>query len=631
MRIPSIEPRQSGQRRTIDLELLKAQQSRLRQHARLHWTHWFILCLSLVITVFAWQTSESALIKRDQIRFEHEAERAIVQIRERLGHYEDALLSGVAAMQSHGGEMSREQWRRYSEFLNLNERYPGISGIGVIHYVETADLPDYLARVRQSAPDFRIFPEHAYDLSLPITYIEPEEKNRSALGLDVAFETNRRTAALYARASGIPQVSGPITLVQDAGKTPGFLFYAPFYEKENPWHYAFDPEARKKAFRGLIYSPLVVAELINGALGEENPLLTLSLRDGDDILYAGTESAQSQDPAFRLEENIETYGRLWTYTISSTPLFENASAINQPIMVLISGLCLDAMLFALFWLMSRSNRNVLELAEEMTNSLSSQAQQLSEKNHDLESFAHIVSHDLKTPLRNIHSLSQILEEDLDSYLASNDPRAEIQPCLNNLQDQVTRSQSLISGILEYSVQDGAELPTSIVDTRNLMINIIKQLDLKPEKVKLVGTFPALDTNKTRLEQVFTNLIQNAFKYNPDKHNATVCISSVRKGGFYQFSISDNGPGIEPRFHDRIFEPFTTLESVTDIHSSGIGLSIVQRAIERQGGRISVSSSCAADNNAGTDTPTGTPTGTTFTFTWPVQSSQAIDEPNRKHA
>ena len=623
MRTPSNEPRQANKRRTIDLELLKAQQDRLRHHARLHWTHWFILCLSLVITVFAWQTSRSSLMNRDQVRFEHEAERAITQIRERLGHYEDALLSGVAAMQAHGGEMSRQEWRRYSEFLNLNERYPGISGIGVINYVETANIPDFLARTRESSPDFRIFPEHAYDLSLPITYIEPEEKNRSALGLDVAFETNRRTAALYARASGLLQVSGPITLVQDAGKTPGFLFYAPFYDEENAWRHTFDPAVREKTFRGMIYAPLVVRELIDGALGEENPLVSLTLRDGDDILFDGTSDARKNSPAFELKEEIDTHGRVWTYTISSTPVFENASAFNQPIMVLISGLFLDAMLFALFWLMSRSNRNVLELAEEMTNSLSSQAQQLSEKNHDLESFAHIVSHDLKTPLRNIHSLSQILEEDLDSYLASNDPRAEIQPCLSNLQDQVTRSQSLITGILEYSVQDGAELPTTVVDSRNLMINIIKQLGIEPGRVRLVGTFPALDTNKTRLEQVFSNLIQNAFKYNPDKENATACISSTRKGGFYQFSVTDNGPGIEPRFHERIFEPFTTLESVTDIHSSGIGLSIVQRAIERQGGHIEVSSKIS--------TGPGTPTGTTFTFTWPVQSSQVIDELKRNHA
>lgn len=619
MRTPSTEPGQANKRRTIDLELLKTQQTRLRQHARLHWTHWFILCVSLVITVFAWQTSDSALMKRDQLRFNHEAERAIDLIRERLGHYEDALLSGVAAMQSHDGRMSRADWQRYSEFLSLDERYPGIAGIGVINYVETADMPDFLADIRQSSPDFKVFPEHPYDLSLPITYIEPEEKNRSALGLDVAFETNRRTAALYARSTGTPQISGPITLVQDAGKTPGFLFYAPYYDELGLRFSTFDPEAREKTFRGLIYAPLVVRELINGALGEQNPLVSLLLMDGEDVLFEGNPADRSHRASFSLAQDVDIHGRTWTYNITSTPVFEDASAVNQPIMVLISGLCLDAMLFALFWLMSRSNRNVLELAEEMTGSLSSQAQQLSENNHDLESFAHIVSHDLKTPLRNIHSLSQILEEDLDSYLASNDPKSEIQPCLSSLQDQVTRSQSLISGILEYSVQDGAETPTTIVDTRNMVVSVIKQLDLTPDQVTMVGTFPAIDTNKTRLEQVFSNLIQNAFKYNPDKEHATVCISSTRKGGFYEFSINDNGPGIESRFFDRIFEPFTTLESVTDIHSSGIGLSIVQRAIERQGGKIRIESSTEA------------PSGTRFTFTWPVQNSQFIDEPSRKHA
>lgn len=623
MKIPSPAPWPSSTRRTVDLDLLKAQQDKLRHHARLHWMHWLILSMSLVITIFTWQTAESALMKRDQVRFKHEAERTISRIQERLGHYEDALLSGVAAMQSHKGEMSRDDWRLYSDFLNLDTRYPGISGIGVIQYVETQDIPEFLTRIRRSSPEFKIFPEHKIDLSLPIIYIEPEDRNRSALGLDVAFETNRRTAALEARMTGKTRVSGPITLVQDAGKTPGFLFYAPFYDEDSLRYRALDLNARENTFRGLVYAPLIVRELINGALGEGNPLVSLRLHDGEDILFDGSAESRDHHPAFQQVQEIDTHGRTWSYTVASTPLFENASAINQPTIVLLSGLCLDAMLFVLFWLMSRSNRNVLALAEEMTSGLTSQAQQLSEKNHDLESFAHIVSHDLKTPLRNIHSLSQILEEDLDSYLASNDPKAEIQPCLSSLQDQVTRSQSLISGILEYSVQDSMETSATLVDTRKMLARINQQLDLKADRVRLVGNFPTLETNETRIEQVFTNLIQNAFKYNPDKATASVSVSAMRKGGYYQFSVSDNGPGIESRYHERIFKPFTTLESVTDIHSSGIGLSIVQRAIERQGGQIEVSSKIASGP--------GAPSGTTFTFTWPAQSQQANDETSQHHA
>ncbi len=603
----------------FDLDLLKAQQAKLRHTARMHWAHWLIISLSLLITVFAWKTSESALVKRDQLRFDREAERSVNLMKERIIHYEDALLSGVAAMQSHGGDMTREQWRRYSEFLELNERYPGINGIGVIHYVDSSDLPIFLSRIRETVPAFKIFPAHDYNLSLPITYIEPEASNKSALGLDVAFEKNRRTAALLARLTGETQISGPIVLVQDQSKTPGFLFYAPYYRGSDLDASEWSAVQREKNFRGLIYAPLVVSNLVEGVLHTENPLVSVTLLDHESVLYEDESLERTDKPAFSVEEVVDMNGRIWTFRIASTVEFENelGSAADQPIMVLLSGLCLDAMLFGMFWMMSSSNKQVLSLAEEMTDNLSSQAQQLQENNRDLESFAHIVSHDLKTPIRNIYSLTQILEDDLSDYMASNDQSVQIQSRIDGLRDQATRSQSLITGILEYSVLDGRESPTTTLDTHALITSIGKQLELNSRQLSLSGDFPTLLTNATRLEQVLTNLMENAIKYNPDKDSATVVINVAEEDGFYRFSVTDNGPGIAERFHQRIFQPFTTLESITDIHSSGIGLSIVQRAVERQGGQIVV----VSQENA----------GTTFEFTWPITHGQSRNQRGKRYA
>lgn len=602
---------------SLDLDLLKAQQAKLRHTARLHWAHWLIISLSLVITVFAWKTSESALVKRDQLRFDREAERSVNLMKERITHYEDALLSGVAAMQSHSGNMTREEWRRYSKFLELNKRYPGVNGIGVIHYVDESDLPVFLARVRETAPAFKIFPAHDYNLSLPITYIEPEASNKSALGLDVAFEKNRRTAALLARLTGNTQISGPIVLVQDQTKTPGFLFYAPYYRGSDLDASEWSAVQREENFRGLIYAPLVVSNLVEGVLHTENPLVRVTLLDHDSVLYEDASLERTDKPAFSVEEKVDMHGRIWTFRIASTTEFELGSAADQPILVLLSGLCLDAMLFGMFWMMSGSNKQVLSLAEEMTDNLSSQAQQLQENNRDLESFAHIVSHDLKTPIRNIYSLTQILEDDLSDFMASNDQSVQIQSRIDGLRDQATRSQSLITGILEYSVLDGREAPTVELDTHSLVTRIGRQLELNSRQLTLSGEFPTFFTNATRLEQVLTNLMENAIKYNPDRDSATVSINVVEEDEFLRFSVTDNGPGIAERFHKRIFQPFTTLESITDIHSSGIGLSIVQRAVERQGGQIDVISK----ENA----------GTTFEFTWPMNNEQSRNHRGKRYA
>jgi signal transduction histidine kinase len=601
----------------FDIAVLRNQQASLHHQGRLYWAHWLIIALSALITLTAWTISHSALQEQDQLRFDREVDRVIGLMQERIRHYEDALLSGVAVMQSHGGEMSRRQWYRYSQYLDLNQRYPGINGIGVIHYVDTPDYPAFLERVRREAPDFHIHPQHGQDVSLPITYIEPESTNAAAVGLDVAFEINRRTAALKSRITGTTQISGPIILVQDKDRTPGFLFYAPYYAHQDLPAEHWDVSSRESLFKGLIYAPLVVRDLVKGTLSAESRSVSLSIRDADKLIYTEAASVASPEPAFTETVKVPMHGRTWEFEIASVPSFINNATIDQPSVVLLSGIGLDLMLIILFWTMSHSNRQVLSMAEEMTENLSRQALQLSENNRDLESFAHIVSHDLKTPIRNIYSLTEMLEDDLSDFMASNDSHADIQSHLKGLREQAARSQSLISGILEYSILNADETSSTSVDNRALILSIGTQLNLNPAQLKLSGTFPVLHTNSTRLEQVLTNLIDNAVKYNPDRENATVELSVTKHEGVYQFAVTDTGPGIEQRFHERIFKPFTTLEAITDINSSGIGLSIVQRAVERQGGQVQLTSQPGS--------------GSTFRFTWPEAGLRHIEVPIERHA
>lgn len=112
-------------------------------------------------------------------------------------------------------------------------------------------------------------------------------------------------------------------------------------------------------------------------------------------------------------------------------------------------------------------------------------------------------------------------------------------------------------------------------------------------------------------------MSNAIKYNPDKDTSRVTVKVRRLHGEFLFSVKDNGPGIALRFDKRIFEPFTTLEGRQDIHSSGIGLSIVQRVVEIQGGMIWLDS---AEND-----------GSRFTFTWPECASDTVAGVIANHA
>lgn len=596
---PALTERQNPPQ-PLNFDVLRTQQTTLGSQGRMHWAHWIIIGVSALITVIAWHTSKSALNNQELFRFEREAERVVNLMRERIKHYEDALLSGVATMQSHGGRMTKGKWQRYAEYLDLTERYPGINGIGVIHYVKIRDIPAFLAEVRVETPDFAIHPDHPHDLSLPITYIEPEATNAAAVGLDVAFESNRRLAALSARTLGTTQISGPIVLVQDDGKTPGFLFYAPYYSDKHAHDSEQTDAQHEDHFRGLIYAPLVVKNLVKGVLSAENRQVSLSIRDGDTVLYE--ESETQALPLFTSTEEIQLNGRIWTFDIASLPSLDGAGGTDQPTLVLVSGLCLEAMLFGMFVMMSRTNRRTFAMAESMTNGLVEQAHKLSENNRDLESFAHVVSHDLKTPMRNIRSIVDILDEDYSPYLASNDEGLEIQTYLKKIQDQAVRGHSLITGILDYSTLGAEVAPATTVNTRSLVGSIARQLNLSATQLKMSGSFPTLTTNATLLEQVLSNLIDNAIKYNQNAETATVAVSAHLKNGHHCFTVQDNGPGIEAHFHERIFTPFTTLNANHDIHSSGIGLSIVQRAVELQGGTVTIDSAPGR--------------GSIFRFTWP---------------
>ena len=103
----------------FDIEAVRTQQAVLRRDARLHWVHWLIVASSVVITFLAWQTSHTVLLERNQTSFQTESDRVVALLSERLAHYEDALLPGVAAIQATGGSMTRSERRRYAQYLNL--------------------------------------------------------------------------------------------------------------------------------------------------------------------------------------------------------------------------------------------------------------------------------------------------------------------------------------------------------------------------------------------------------------------------------------------------------------------------------------------------------------------------------
>lgn len=222
------------------------------------------------------------------------------------------------------------------------------------------------------------------------------------------------------------------------------------------------------------------------------------------------------------------------------------------------------------------------------------------RNHELDEFAYIASHDLKAPLRAIANLAHWLEEDLADQIP-----AENKKQLDLMQSRVHRMESFIEGLLQYSRAGRQSLEAVPVNTHTLVNDILASLAM-PETfhVAMTDKMPILHTQKLLLEQVFANLIGNAIKYH-DRPDGQVSITVMDQGQQVEFAIADDGPGIAPEYHERIFGVFQTLDSRDKVESTGIGLSIVKKLVEQQGGTITLRSAVGE--------------GSTFAFSWPKNS------------
>ncbi|MEP5254204.1 MAG: ATP-binding protein [Winogradskyella arenosi] len=220
-------------------------------------------------------------------------------------------------------------------------------------------------------------------------------------------------------------------------------------------------------------------------------------------------------------------------------------------------------------------------------------QSLSLQNEELNEYAHVVSHDLKAPLINIHTIIGWFIDDHKDSLSETDLKPLHQVLFN-----VEKMDFLIKGILDYSTIDKLEAKDKQVNFNTLVEEVLQTLYV-PDHISIIvqDNLPSILGNQWRFKQVFQNLIQNAINYS-DKDKAFIEIGCKEKDGHYEFFIKDNGVGIKPEYFERIFKVFTKLESTSS--SSGIGLSIAKKIVNYYNGDIWL------DSQEGS--------GTTFYFT-----------------
>ena len=239
---------------------------------------------------------------------------------------------------------------------------------------------------------------------------------------------------------------------------------------------------------------------------------------------------------------------------------------------IITGSALDGLKLVEF--IDNQTKEIVEINKQRETLLS----ELAYQNQELSDYAHMVSHDLKSPLRSIDALITWLKEDYDDKLGVSGKES-----IKLIRNNVEKMDTLINGILEYSTISKTKSEFYKVNTDKLVDNILDIIYIPNHIVfKKPTILPVIKGDKYRLQQLFQNLIENAIKYN-DKSKGIIELGVEDTADLWKFYIKDNGKGIEEKYFDKIFETFQKLENNTK--SSGIGLSIVKKIITLYGGDI----------------------------------------------
>lgn len=218
-------------------------------------------------------------------------------------------------------------------------------------------------------------------------------------------------------------------------------------------------------------------------------------------------------------------------------------------------------------------KEIIEINKQKESLLS----ELAHQNNELNDYAHMVSHDLKSPLRSIDTLTAWFNEDYKGIIDESG-----QETLKLIRNNVEKMDTLISGILEYSTIGKNKVDRYNVNLNTLIDELLQTLKI-PKHIQITkAELPIVKGDKYRLQQLFQNLICNAVAYN-NKDQGTVEIGVSDSANFWEFYIKDNGKGIDEVYFEKIFKTFTKLENTKE--SRGIGLSIVKKIVELYGGKI----------------------------------------------
>lgn len=286
------------------------------------------------VAVYGYNTSK----EHDQQEIEHEAHRVEKDLGERLAQYEDAVV-GAAALLNTSDDVSSETWRTYVDRLEIEERHPGMLGLGVILPVESTAISSLQADIRAtSQPTFTIWPApgtpRGDETRMVVTLVAPVERNAAMLGMDITPNDGRRMAAELARDTGKPVITHSLGLVQDRGRSTGVLMVAPVYRSDTT---PLTLEERRESLIAWVFAPIRVDNLFAGLPSLERQQVSVAAFDDDpsaerQVLFVSSDSEGAVAAAGpSLVTTIPMGGHDWRLAFAPGPAFV-ATGLNDTLL-----------------------------------------------------------------------------------------------------------------------------------------------------------------------------------------------------------------------------------------------------------------------------------------------------------
>jgi CHASE1-domain containing sensor protein/nitrogen-specific signal transduction histidine kinase len=598
---------------------------------------WFpaaVFFTGIILTLLAAYYASRTIQLRTRTQFETAALRARNSIRERFEIY-DAMLHGAAGFLAVEKQVTRERFRKYVERLSLEVNYPGVQGIGFAPRVPASEKDAMVGMVRQEGEqNFRIWPDSTRPDYFPVAYLEPRDpRNEAALGYDMFDEPARREAMERARDTGKSAASTKVTLIQETKpeKQAGFLIYFPVYTGgEVPETI----EERRTQLQGFVYCAFRAGDLFDSifreeALGAQIEIFDGTNTDNANLLFRSEREKRSSLPFRKTFEEVTQLNigsRTWTARFVAQPEVERVWTV---MLLLLGGVLLSAAMFYLMQAEGRARRaaeraaaqlrtselalreseeRLRRYATELEHRVAERTANLAQSIQSLEGVLYHVAHDLRAPLRSMASFTSILMEEYGPRL---DERGL--DYARRVSKAAQRMDGLVQDLLAYGRLAHVAVPVGRINLDaevNVVLNrFSEEIESCGAKVEVRAPLPPVKANAGVLAQALSNLISNGLKFvpagtqphlrifaehkKPDAQAEKVNGAGVQDGRdgqeFVRLWIEDNGIGIAPEYHERIFRMFERLHSADAYPGTGIGLAIVRKGVERMGGRVGVES------------------------------------------